>query len=302
MLNKQFFSRIMRLGHILRKNYSIARIDINRIPMFKQIEIETINRCNGKCSFCPVNVNEPQREYAKMSEELFRKIISDLVRIDYKGELCMSSNNEPFLDGRIPAFIKYAKESLPKASLYLWSNGTIVSPDTIIDILPYLSNIYIDNYSDDMHLIENVKRIISKLEESEHSDDIWIVDDITKLDSGNRNKSEKTAKVIVFNRDINEILSSRGGQAPNKKDDSQKARKISKVKCERPFECMVIRPTGKVSLCCCDALGKYEMGDVRENSLQDIWSNSQEYIRVRRHMQKTGRKGLLLCEECDFGD
>lgn len=30
-----------------------------------EIEIETINRCNGTCAFCPVNVNMPQREKSR---------------------------------------------------------------------------------------------------------------------------------------------------------------------------------------------------------------------------------------------
>lgn len=42
-------------------------------PLFNNIEIETVNRCNGTCSFCPVNKNQDPREYKKMPEELFKK-------------------------------------------------------------------------------------------------------------------------------------------------------------------------------------------------------------------------------------
>lgn len=35
----------------------------DEFPLFKNIEIETINRCNGSCSFCPVNKKENQRPF-----------------------------------------------------------------------------------------------------------------------------------------------------------------------------------------------------------------------------------------------
>ena len=54
------------------KNSLITKINVggggNNIS---KIEIETLNRCNNICPFCPVNVNQPQREYAKMPNELF---------------------------------------------------------------------------------------------------------------------------------------------------------------------------------------------------------------------------------------
>ena len=61
-----------------RRNVTYVKKQIaSKQLQIKEIEIETVNRCNGKCSFCPVNANEPQREYAKMSTELFYKIIQE---------------------------------------------------------------------------------------------------------------------------------------------------------------------------------------------------------------------------------
>ena len=43
----------------LRQSRKIAKkyMKDDVFPIFQTIEIETINRCNGKCSFCPVNRN-----------------------------------------------------------------------------------------------------------------------------------------------------------------------------------------------------------------------------------------------------
>lgn len=65
-----------------------------------------------------------------------------------------------------------------------------------------------------------------------------------------------------------------------------------------PFQQFNIRPDGKVSLCCNDALGIYTLGDTNINSIKEIWY-SEEYMNIRREMKKHGRKKLNLCSKCD---
>ena len=63
--------------------------------LFNSIEIETINRCNNDCSFCPVNREKDIRSFAKMSDEIFYKIIDELHDMDYAKGINLFSNNEP---------------------------------------------------------------------------------------------------------------------------------------------------------------------------------------------------------------
>ena len=100
--------------------------------LFKYVEIETINRCNGECSFCPVNRNEKQRVYHKMSVSMFEDIIGQLSEIRYRGLLGLFSNNEAFLDERIGRFAKYAREMLPHAYIYIISNGKLITLDKFL--------------------------------------------------------------------------------------------------------------------------------------------------------------------------
>lgn len=87
-----------------------SKYEIDSPPIFEAIEIETVNRCNGKCSFCPVNANEPQRPYAKMTDELFKKIIGELKEMDFTDMISLFSNNEPFIDERIEDFAAYERD------------------------------------------------------------------------------------------------------------------------------------------------------------------------------------------------
>lgn len=60
---------------------------------------------------------------------------------------------------------------------------------------------------------------------------------------------------------------------------------------------MVIRPDGKVSLCCNDALGKVTLGDVGKQSLMEIW-HSRRYQTIRK-VVGSGRGNFEKCAMCD---
>lgn len=236
-----------------------------------EIEIETLNRCNGSCSFCPVNVNMPQREYAKMSEGLFYKIIKELSEHNYEGKISLYSNNEPLLDERIIKFHEYAKSMLPNAYFSLYTNGSLLNKEMMLKLIKFLDSLVIDNYNNDLKVNSNLQEIYEYLQKN----------------------NELKDKVHFSLRKQNEVLYSRGGQAPNKKKV-----KPLKSKCLLPFRQFVIRPDGKVSLCCNDALGKYTLGDINYNSIAEIW-NGDKCLEIRKEMNANGRKNLSLCKVCD---
>jgi len=92
--------------HHFAKNFLAAET----VPDFYTIEIETQNRCNNDCPFCPVNRNNDTRKHAVMKEEIFFTIIDRLRAMDYHGNISLFSNNEPLLDGRILKFVEHAKK------------------------------------------------------------------------------------------------------------------------------------------------------------------------------------------------
>lgn len=249
----------------LKKNY-----DGKRCPLFSSIEIEVINRCNGECPFCPVNKHTDPRKLFKMDEKLFQKIIDELGELNYSGRLALHSNNEPFLDSRIIEFTKYAREKVPKAFLYMYTNGTLLTIEKFSAIIPYLDRIVIDNYSDELRLHENAQKI----------------NDLCK------NDRRLDKKVEIHVRKIHEVLDTRGGQSPN--NDKKKTYSMS---CILPYKQMIIRPDGKTSLCCNDPYGKFTLADVNKMSLKEAWY-SKRAEQIRRGLRKN-RIGISLCRFCD---
>ena len=264
-----------KLESILERRYINGYTKIlarkKEIKLFDHVEIETINRCNGTCSFCPVSVGNDVRTKAKMSNELFNKIIDELAAMKYSGRLSLFSNNEPFLDERIIDFQKIAREKLPEARLHLFTNGSLLSVEKFIEIMPYLDELVIDNYNQELKLNEPVEKIYKYCLEHE----------------------ELKNKVTISLRKKEEILTSRGGNAPNR----NKTVDVSDYGCLLPFFQLIIRPDGKVSLCCNDALGENTLGDLNHQSLMDVW-RGEEHMRIIEAISR-GRSSIKQCSNCD---
>ena len=256
---------------ILDINEEVAQLCKSKLPIFSHIEIETINRCNGECSFCPVNKKRDPRPYGKMEIELFHKIILELKKLEFDGSIVLFSNNEPFLDSRITEFIMYAREHLNKAFLHISTNGTLLTVEKLIQVIPYLDEIVIDNYNQQLELNPTSIAIVNYCE----------------------NHQEVKDKVKIILRRPKDVLTSRGGDAPN----SEREEKYPNASCLLPFKQIVIRPDGKVSLCCNDALGKCTLGDVSKQTLEEIWYGNA--FRGVRSQLKSGRSNVERCRYCD---
>lgn len=248
--------------------------------LFREVEIETVNRCNGSCSFCPVNASSDSRPMAMMTDGLFERIISELSALHYDGLIGLSSNNEPFIDKNIISRIRLCRSACPQARLYLYTNGTFINGETVLEaIRAGLDKMVIDDYSDDLVLSANAQRIVAVLNQNEND---WAA-----------------SKVQVILRMRNEVLRNRAGRAPNKACASNRVFKLyADMGCTKPFKQLVIRPTGQVSLCCNDTLGEVTLGDVSRDELRGVW-NGPEYQKVRNHLLTEGRRGLMLCASCD---
>ncbi len=264
-------SKNIKENKIIVSDYVKENSDVALWP--HEIEIETINKCNGICSFCPVNIRDDIRRKEIMSETLFMKIVDELHDLDYSGRIALFSNNEPLLDKRIIKFSEILRKEVPKAQIHMFTNGTLLSIDIFSELIKYLDELIIDNYDQELLLIPQVKKI------KEYVEDL--------------NDLQIRKKVKILLRKPNEFLSSRGGDAPNR----HKIIDVSNEVCALPFCQMVVRPSGKISLCCNDPYGKYSLGDLNKESILEVW-NGEKFSSVRKKI-KCGRKNEKHCEKCD---
>jgi len=258
--------------YIKERIESQIKPDDSSLRLFGAIEIETINRCNLSCPFCPAGRAFDKRDFALMSEKLFEKIIQDLKKKSYKGKVALYSNNEPFLDQRLPVFLQYTKQELPEAQTSIYTNGSLLTLETFLAVMKNLDSMVIDHYSDDLQLSENVREIY---------------DYCVKTGVYHQN-------LRISLRKYHEELTSRGGLAPNR---SSKA--APDWPCFLPFYQMIVRPTGHVSLCCSDPYGHYTMGDLNDQTPEEVWYG-EAFTRKRQLLKESRLIAGDLCNDCDM--
>ncbi len=246
-------------------------------PLFTNVQLETLNRCNGECSFCPVNRHLDERPHARMPEELFASIVRQLSALNYDKKLGFYSNNEPLLDKRLPSFLQEARERLPKATLAIITNGTLLTIDNFRQMMRFLNTMLVNDYNREAGLHPNIREIR----------DYCLSPEGQKLIAGKR--------VIIEMRNPGRVLGARAGVSPNRKPAPRPLKPV----CLCLFRQFIIRPDGRISQCCNDALGKMTMGDLNTTSMEEIW-RGPVFTEARRVMAEIGRRGLPLCAGCDF--
>src|SRR5271157_4833919 len=251
------------------------------------LEIETIDRCNRACHWCPTNKHNDSRPYKRMTDEIFKKIIDDLANFDYKGCIGLFCYNEPLMDKDIVERIGYAKRMLPRAHHFTYSNCDLLAPISLYETNPALFKVVVtsnfrkvadlldaavlDNYSDDGRLTPQIQAV-------------W---DTYK---------DYYPNFVIWMRRANEILNTKGSQAPNRR----RPRFNMKSKCYLPFTGMYVDPYGRVRLCCQDALWQHPiLGDLAASTVQEVW-NGPGYLSVREHYLYGGKRcEKNVCDCCD---
>ena len=269
LLEQAHARRDRKVAPIIRRYIDNLR-SVDPLPLFTEVQLETINRCNGGCSFCPVNRFDDPRTLARMPDRLFHKIVDELGVLDYSATLYFHGNNEPLLDKRIYEFTEIARRKVPRAKLSMYTNGTALNVDRYKRLMTYLDHMVIDNYNDDLVLNPATKEIITFCEQ---------------------NPKWGTGLKVAIRRET-EILDNRGSIVNNRG-----AFRTLTSSCVRPFNQINIRPDGKISLCCNDSLGNMTLGDLSKQSFIEIWYGTA-FEDIRQKIVR-GRQNIDLCAGCD---
>ncbi len=248
--------------------YNYLRHGLLTPYMFSVVEFEINSMCNRKCVYCPNNKHE-RKQKGFMKEELFRKCVDDLSRINYSGLINYSFYGEPLLDRRLEKFVEYAGRKCPHAKSIIFTNGDFLNPGRFRRLLRLGIEHFIVTQHDNK-LNSGMKKILAGLEPVDR-------------------------KKILLQFPENMFLLNRAGAVTSVK----KSRGCSKDKCSRPSFNMVITLNGNVLPCCNDYFEKEVMGNTHESSLAEIW-NSRKFREFRSDLLKGRRNKYGLCRHCDW--
>jgi radical SAM protein with 4Fe4S-binding SPASM domain len=234
--------------------------------LFNVVLIETQNTCTRKCWFCKFGQDRQDAKIMSMDDEIILKIADDLHKLDYSGRISPFGINEPLLEPRIFQIIKLLKLKCPYSFISINSNGDRLTEEVYQEL--------IEAGLDGLGLSVYDNRGMKKLQKYSSYENVSIIDMRHPED-----KIENRTGEIKINQEL------------------FKSKEFVHCSCERPFNMLVIRPSGNVVLCCADMYGDVVMGNVSENSLEDIW-NSEYFNLYRSELKTKGRANLNLCKTC----
>ena len=278
------------------------------------INIETISFCPMKCRFCCNRLYE--RASYVMDNELFEKIIVQYCEMG-GGTLGIGSMqsdflSDPVLNERMDIIRKYRKNLWVHSTTPLIT-ATKYSDEELRNILENFDFWVISAEGHDQEsyremagvdgfkiFYEQLERVGEIIEKNSLGIDIEIA--FRTCNSRRLRKSEFYKKVsrLFYTSILDSFFSWFGSikesDLPTGARLHLSCNKGKKVNCVVPNATLAMQASGKVVGCgCIDWLEQYCIGDIRKNSLKEIWSSAEA-----QQFRQAFERGELptICEEC----
>lgn len=269
------------------------------------VYVELTNICNARCTICATPAMKRKRDI--MSRSLFRKIVEECGKRKAKKLL-------PFLHGEsllVPGVVDYFREArqlAPETHINLTTNGSrlnrelaeVFLQEDLIDSLI----VSIDggdketfeamrlglNYDE---IYENVHHFIRRRNELGRSRPTVSISMVTVDENKHTRQQLKEAW-----READEVRSSVYFNWAGRLDNS--GRSENKINfCERLYHYITILADGRVAMCCFDSEAEYPVGDVKKDSIFDVW-HSPAFNEKRKWLYQRNFDRLKICGNCDY--
>jgi len=281
--------------------------------------VDPSSACNFRCKFCPSGdtrlIRETGRWQGTMDFDLYKKIIHDLKEFNEPLKvLRLYKDGEPFLNRNFAEMVRYAKESGVARSIDTTTNGSLLDPETVKPVLDAgidRINISVDGLSDEQFLeftgvkvdfdkfVDNIRRLY----EIKGSCEILVKiagDFLSQEDKGKffRTFGDCADRIFIENVapcwpefDVAERLDV-------SLDKGIYDQPISEVQtCPYIFYSLSVNSDGSVSLCFLDWARKLVLGDLKTESLKEIWNGSRLFQHRVEHLEGK-RKLNEVCGMC----
>ena len=257
------------------------RLFHRQVPKFpRTVQIQTRTGCNADCIWCPYGETFPTQAKGTMETALFERIIEECARHGVR-RLSPYLMNEPFLDRDLPKKIRFMHENCPTAKIVVTSNGSMLRPDVVKEVLdlgPALHALYIsfqgiekDAYHQTMRggmkfqqTFENVNHLIDEMKRRDaRYPEVWItmvdtnVIDAKKAVEYWQSRGVRSKYTTLENRGGN--IAGAGDLAHTKMDYY--------TTCTRLMKQAYVLFNGDMVICCTDYSRQMVLGNMATSSL-----------------------------------
>ncbi len=265
------------------------------------VAVETTNHCNAKCVFCPNNALA--RDKGPMADDVFEKIIEDCREFPLEA-IEPFIQGDPFSDPQILPRLEHIRRRLPKTKLRLYTNGYGMAPKKIDQMLDLgIDHLFVSVNTLDPAKYRSVmgiplKRTLDNLE--------YLTDPARK----HRVAKKITLRMVRLGDttleeqdDFIRYCKAKGVRKFivglfNYKGDVNSSLPVPRYGCEHVNR-LDILANGKITLCCMDQDGEYGWGDVRKQSVLELYQHST--ARRYRELHASGRRREIEpCGTCNL--
>lgn len=268
----------------------------------KHISIETTNLCSAHCTICPRE--QLTQKLRIMDFDLFKKIVDDAAQYDIT-MLDTCGYGEAFTDNLLFKRFQYTRKKLPKAKIYVSSTCFLMTPDIYDKVIKYIDILKISVYGVTKNTYEKSHRGNLTFEKT-YSNILGFLEKIKDLKKRpytiglitvtNINKHEINDWIKFWEPRLDEIYA----WLPHNYGGAKNYRTIDHAKqesCGRPFHGPpFIHVNGLVSVCCFDFNEKLIIGDMKTQTLYEIF-HSEAYRKLKKAHQNKNFKDYL-CYNC----
>ncbi len=280
--------------------------------------VDPADICNFQCRFCPTGnrrlIKTTKRKPGLMDFELYKKIINDISEFESPVKvLRLYKDGEPLLHPRFADMIRYAKERGCASEIDTTSNGSLLNPEKNLALIEggldriniSVEGVSRENYKkfskyqiDFNRFVDNIRHLY------EHKKNCLVV---LKTCGDVLSEEERELFFKTFGDIADRIFIEHVAPCwPNFKMQDLTpnsefgiyGQEIKEVEvCPYIFYSISVNSDGTVSLCFLDWARELIIGDIKNQSLKDIWNGEVLFNYRKMHLMKR-RKDHPICAAC----
>ena len=257
-------------------------------------QIELVEGCNLRCTFCGVNgIRGTERTYKYMTLKTANNIAKAMSAAGWNPRIEFAMHGEPTLHPDAPAIVAIFRKWFPKNSILMLSNGGGLVKESAARVAALmaagLNTLGLDEYDG----INLVPKIMEQVKSTPGYEVFTYPDD----PDGNPHRRTNVRRVVHI-RPINTntegthaTLNNHAGAGAPKNDRGMGKR------CAKPFREIAFRWDGSVAICCNDWRGELALGNINTDTLASIWDGP--VAQAARKKLYNGLRDFGPCNGCD---
>jgi hypothetical protein len=289
-------------------------------PIPRSVKIELTARCDFQCFFCASAMR--LRDKADIDRDFFRRILREMRALGVE-EIGLFYLGESFLCSWLPEAVRFAKYECGYPYVFLTTNGRMATPDRVracmeagLDSLKFSFNfadaeqfMQVTNVRKiDFHRVEENLRAARQVRdevEARTGQRCGLYASSIRYDNEQSKRMEKTVERIIPHVDEHYWLPLYGqagltsgarGTVPSAGNQGRIGALRKPLPCWSLFTEGHITWDGRLSACCFDHDGRFDMGDLDLQSFPEAW-HSANFQRLRSANLAEDVRGTV-CEKC----